>query len=155
MLRLDTASRLHRTSIIEAPGSDPGASVTHGLIPLRAVFGQDEANHGPERYTVDNNGLVWVPAEAVAPLTAIGGFVLAGSHPNAVSNGALKLHHYGSGGCSYHGRQYLADATGNVLVPAEAAGELLAHGFVPVSNEQRQPRLVDKGQRQTDSPVEG
>lgn len=155
MLTLDTASRLHRTSIIEAPGSDPGASVTHGLIPLRAVFGQDEANHGTECYTVDNNGLVWVPIEAVVPLTAIGGFVLASSRPDAVSSGALKLHHSGSSGCSYLGRQYLVDANGNVLVPAEAAGELLAHGFVPISNEQRQPRLVERGRRQVDNSVEG
>jgi hypothetical protein len=155
MLTRDTASRLHGTSIIEAPGSDPGASVKRGLIPLRAVFGQDEANHDTECYTVDNNGLVWVPIEAVAPLTAIGGFVLAGSRPDAVPTGALKLRHNGSGGCSYHGRQYLADANGDVLVPAEAAAELLAHGFVSVSNEQRQPCLVETDRRQIDDSVEG
>ena len=49
-----------------APGSSPGASVACDLIPLRAVFGQDEANHGTARYAVDSGGLVWVPVEVSA-----------------------------------------------------------------------------------------
>jgi len=105
------------------------------LIPLRAVFGQDEANHGTARYAVDNGGLVWVPVEAVGPLTAIGGFILAKSGPDAVSVGALRVHHDNAVGCSYRGRQYLRDANGDVLVPAEATSELSAHGFVPVLEE--------------------
>lgn len=35
------------------------------LIALRAVFGQDEANHGTRRYRIDAAGLVHVPPEAV------------------------------------------------------------------------------------------
>ena len=36
-----------------APGSAPGVSVRRELILLRAVFGQDEANHGTVSYPVD------------------------------------------------------------------------------------------------------
>ena len=42
----------------------------------------------------------------------------------------LKLHHENAAGCSYLGRQYLGDKNGDVVVPAEAASELTAHGFV-------------------------
>jgi len=118
-----------------APGFSPGASVACDLIPLRAVFGQDEANHGTARYAVDNAGLVWVPVEAVGPLTAIGGFVMAKSGPDAVSVGWLRVHHDNATGCSYRGRQYLRNANGEVSVPAEATSELSAHGFVPVLEE--------------------
>jgi len=134
-----------------APGFSPGASVACDLIPLRAVFGQDEANHGTARYAVDNDGLVRVPVEAVGPLTAIGGFALAKSGPNAVSVGALRAHHDNAAGCSYRGRQYLRDANGDVLVPAEATPELLAHGFVPVL-EECQPRRVERDGRQAIVP---
>jgi hypothetical protein len=59
-----------------SPGFSRGASLGGDLIPLRAVFGQDEVNYGTARYPVDNNGLIQVPSEAVEPLIAIGGFVL-------------------------------------------------------------------------------
>jgi hypothetical protein len=49
-----------------------------------------------------------------------------------VSAGLLKLHHGDATGCSYRGRQYRRDENGDVLVPAEASFELLAHGFAPV-----------------------
>jgi hypothetical protein len=49
-----------------------------------------------------------------------------------VSAGEFTLHHDDAAGCSYAGRRFLADSNGNVLVPAEAASELSAHGFVPV-----------------------
>jgi len=130
-----------------APGSNPGVSVACDLIPLRAVFGQDEANHGTACYAVDNGGLVWVPVEAVGPLTAIGGFALAKSDSDAVLVGALSAHHDNAAGCSYRGRQYLRDANGDVLVPAEATSELLAHGFVPVL-EERQPHRLERDSRQ-------
>ena len=54
---------------------------------------------------------------------------------NTISAGALTLHHDDAAGCSYGGRQYLGDSNGNVLMPAEAASELSAHGFVPVFDE--------------------
>jgi hypothetical protein len=105
------------------------------VVLLRATFGQDEANHGTDRYAVDNEGLVRVPLEAVGPLVTVGGFVLAETSVDTISAGALKLHHDDAAGCSYAGRCYLRDANGDVLVPAEATSELSAHGFVPVANE--------------------
>jgi hypothetical protein len=84
---------------------------------------------------VDNNGLIEVPLEAVGPLTTIGGFVLAKNSDNAISAGVLALHHDDALGCSYAGRQFLSDSNGDVRVAAEAASELLAHGFVPVFEE--------------------
>jgi len=73
-----------------------------------------------------------VPVEAVFPLTTTGGFVLAPVSWTSISIGVIKLHHDDAGGCSYAGFQYLADLNGDVLVPAEAVCELIAHGFVPV-----------------------
>ena len=121
-----------KASVVATPGSNPGVSLGGDLIPLRAAFGQDEANHGTARYSVDKDGLIQVPPEAVGPLTTMGGFVLAKEGGNAISAGALTLHHDDATGCSYAGRQYLGDSNGNVLMPAEAASELSAHGFVPV-----------------------
>ena len=46
------------------------------LIALRAVFGQDEANHGTRRYRVDGDGLVHVPVQAAVFLVDKGGFVV-------------------------------------------------------------------------------
>jgi hypothetical protein len=120
---------------VAAPGLSPGVSTGRELILLRAAFGQDEANHGTERYAVDNNGLVRVPLEAVDPLITIGGFVLGKTRVDVVSAGTLKLHHDDAAGCSYAGRQYLRDVHGDVLVPAEAASELSAHGFAAVLEE--------------------
>jgi hypothetical protein len=124
-----------KASAVAAPGWSPGVSLGGDLIQLRAVFGQDEANYGAARYSVDNDGLIQVPLEAVGPLTTIGGFVLAKTGDNAISAGTLTLHHDDAAGCSYAGRQYLGDSNGDVLVPAEAASELFAHGFVPVFEE--------------------
>ena len=133
MLEISTLSST--ASVVPAPGSNPGVTLGADLIPLRAVFSQDEANHGASRYLVDNDGLIQVPLEAVGPLTTVGGFVLAKNSDNAISTGVLTLHHDDAAGCSYAGSQYIRDSNGNVLVPAEAASELFAHGFVPVSEE--------------------
>lgn len=84
------------------------------------------------RYLVNDDGLIRVPLEAVDPLTTIGGFVMAQTCDKAISVGVLTLHHDDAAGCSYAGRQFLGDSNGDVLVPAEAASELLAHGFVPL-----------------------
>ncbi len=115
-----------------APGSAPGVSFRRELVLLRAVFGQDEANHDTVRYPVDSDGLIRVPIEAVGPLIAKGGFAVPKTADDVVSAGMLKLHHDGGAGCCYGGRRYPGDENGDVLVPAEAASELPAHGFVPV-----------------------
>jgi hypothetical protein len=105
------------------------------------MFGQDEANHGTERYRVGDDGLVRVPAEAAVFLTNKGGFVVAqpiaegpvlGASQGEREGGMLKLHHGDASGCSFAGREYPSDARGDVLVPAEAAAELMSHGFEPV-----------------------
>lgn len=46
-------------------------------IALRAVFGQDEANHGMRRYRVGADGIVRVPPEVAIHLLKNGGFVVA------------------------------------------------------------------------------
>jgi len=66
-----------RTASFAAPGVSPGARSGSDLICLHAAFGQDEASHGAERYVVNDNGLIWVPCDAVAALTTVGGFVVA------------------------------------------------------------------------------
>ena len=118
--------------VMAAPGSIPGVPLGEGLITLRAVFGQDEANHGTVRFLVDDKGLIEVPVEAVFPLTTTGGFAFAPTDGGAISVGVIKLHHDDAAGCSYAGCRYLVDVNGDVLVPVEAVSELLAHGFVPV-----------------------
>lgn len=52
---------------------------------------------------------------------------------NAAPEGAVKLRHPEGRSCSYGGRVYMADRNGVVTVPAPAAAELAAHGFVPVT----------------------
>jgi hypothetical protein len=132
---LENSALSLEASVAAAPRSSLGVPLGGDLIPLYAAFGQDEANHGAARYSVDNDGVIRVPLEAVGPLTTIGGFVLAETGGNAISVGVLTLHHDDAVGCSYAGRQFLTDSNGDVRVPAEAASELLAHGFVPVFEE--------------------
>ena len=132
---LENSTLSLKASVVAAPGSSPGVLLPENRIKLRGAFGQDEANYGAARYSVDNEGLIQVPLEAVGPLTTIGGFVLVSTGDNPISAGALTLHHDDAAGCSYAGRQYPADSNGNVLVPAEAASELFAHGFVAVFDE--------------------
>jgi len=65
-----------RAAVAAAPGLSPGVTQSGDLVLLRAMFGQDEVNHGTNRYLVDDGHLVWVPLEAVGPLVAIGGFAV-------------------------------------------------------------------------------
>ncbi len=111
------------------------------LIALRAVFGQDEANHGTVRYRVCADGTLTVPPEVAAYLIKNGGFAAAKrSEPSYakpqsgdLSSGSLvRLRHATAGACSYGGSEYRADESGDVLVPADAVADLMAHGFVPV-----------------------
>lgn len=117
------------------------------LIALRAVFGQDEANHGTRRYRVGGDGLVHVSPEAVAFLVSKGGFLLTKTitavpketRPAAAGPiGLVRLHHDDAGGCSYAGCEYHSDANGYVSVPAEAAANLMPHGFIAVSEDDTQ-----------------
>ena len=76
-----------------------------------------------------------MPLEAVGPLTTIGGFVLAKTGGNVISAGVLTLHHDDAAGVPMRVANFSAIRTGTCSVPAEAASELLAHGFVPVFEE--------------------
>jgi hypothetical protein len=60
------------------------------LIELVAPSGTDEANHGTERYRVDNSGRVRVPREAAFYLIRYGGFVPAPA-PDPAPQGAFSL----------------------------------------------------------------
>jgi hypothetical protein len=53
------------------------------LIELIAPYGTDEANHGTERYRVDNNGRIRVPREAAFHLIRAGFKPLSSSAPEA------------------------------------------------------------------------
>jgi len=138
----------------QTPGTVPGVSLHPGMIALRAAFGQDEASHGTARFRVDNDGVVWVPPEAVASLVSKGGFAVAQTGTSSPAAdlcevpvrlmaspqpevgrdaGLVKLHHDDAAGCSYNGCAYRRDGNGDVLVPAEAASDLEAHGFVPMT----------------------
>jgi hypothetical protein len=163
----DISQSLQEPSVAPTPGFNPGVPLRRQLIPLCAVFGQDEASHGTERYRVDNDGLVRVPVEAVAFLTSKGGFVVAKTTTGPIlvsgdaepststrelkpaseakparETGMVKLHHDEDIGCSYDGREYPSDENGEVLVPAEAALELLGHGFAPVSQGALAPKRL-------------
>lgn len=102
------------------------------MVTLRAAFGQDEANHGTVRYLVGCDGLFRVPLQVAEPLVATGGFAVEQPARDFISAGGVRLHHAEAVGCCFHGRSYQADENGDVVVPAEAAAELMAHGFVAV-----------------------
>ena len=124
-------------SAAATPGSNPGASAGNDPIRLRGAFGQDEASHGTVRFSIDNDGLIYVPPEVAYPLLTVGGFALAQAGGSPGSLGVVKLCHNEAAACSYAGRQYLRTTNGDFLVPANAATELSAHGFVPVAEEER------------------
>jgi len=56
------------------------------LVALRAVFGQDEANHGIARYRVGVDGFVYVPQEVAIYLIKNGGFAVAKASKNSDPN---------------------------------------------------------------------
>jgi hypothetical protein len=100
--------------------------------------------HGTERfhpYRTDHTDpasvwLVEVPEEVAAHLLHVGGFAVAKKDmPPATTIGMVRLRHSEGVGCSFAGRVYEPDADGVVRVPAEAAAELMAHGFVAVTDD--------------------
>jgi hypothetical protein len=54
-----------------------------GVIALRAMFGQDEANHGTTRYRVGPNGILFVPPEVAEHLLERGGFAVVTLSPTS------------------------------------------------------------------------
>ena len=124
------------------------------LIALRAAFGQDEANHGIRRYRVGGDGLVHVPVEAAFFLVSKGGFAVEKTNVGQVPGGSPRAPlpdgirsaadpssrarpHGSTVGCSYCGWKHQGDQNGDELVPAKAAGDILAHGFLPATQDLR------------------
>lgn len=68
----DISALLLEVSAAAAPGSIPGVSLGGGIISLRAIFGQDEANLSAARYPVDDGEFVRVPLEVASDLLAHG-----------------------------------------------------------------------------------
>jgi len=52
--------------------------------------------------------------------------------------------------CSVAGESYEVDPSGHVTVPAEAVGELVPHGYVPVADGPSQEELAAAEQEQAD-----
>jgi hypothetical protein len=52
-----------------------------GVIALRAMFGQDEANHGTTRYRVGPDGILFVPPLVAEHLLRRGGFAVVAASP--------------------------------------------------------------------------
>ncbi len=102
------------------------------MVRLYAGEGQDEANYGTERFKVHDDRTLEVPSEAVDSLVRIGGFTRIADTARA-PEGHIALTHPQAIGCSWGGASYSPDADGVVIVPTAAAGDLLAHGFTPVS----------------------
>jgi hypothetical protein len=76
-----------------------------------------------------------VPLEAALPLLTVGGFAFAETSRQTIPFGIVRLHHDDAAACFFAGSRYLCTAKREVLVPAHAAAELSAHGFVPVCND--------------------
>jgi hypothetical protein len=111
------------------------------MTKIRLISNQngDECNYGSERFRIANDGTVWVPAAAVGPLLAIGGFSLADEIPPvAVAHGSVRLVHRSdpTAVCSHAGITY-APEDGIITVPIEAAPDLACHGFAPLPGSVR------------------
>lgn len=115
------------------------------LVALRAMFGQDEVNHGTARYRVVAGGLIHVPREVAWYLVKNGGFAVErrtevgeanreARHP--CSPLLVQAHHPYSGRFNYRGCTYHADQQEDALVPANAVAALMGNGLVAVQSSQ-------------------
>jgi hypothetical protein len=111
------------------------------LIALRAEFGQDEANHGTERYRVGDDRVVLVPRMVAIYLVNNAGFCVVrrpdAKHPNPAPLDLqppflVRVQHPTATVCNYGGCEYRADEKGEFLVPARAVADLTGHGFIPL-----------------------
>jgi hypothetical protein len=66
------------------------------VIALRAMFGQDEANHGTTRYRVGPNGILFVPAEVAEHLLKRGGFAVVTLSPASRPPASISTGFFGS-----------------------------------------------------------
>ncbi len=94
---------------------------------LKAPKGTDEVNVGTESYRVDNDQIVEVPEEAVAPLLERGGFTEVDAEPDVPEGFVLVGHPDPHASCGQ------GEKCGDFFkVPAAIASELIGHGFYPV-----------------------
>ncbi len=61
---------------------------------------------------------------------------MAKTEKRGTPEGMARLRHPGGAGCSFAGREYRPEKDGSVLVPAEAARHLAAHGFIAAEEEE-------------------
>ncbi|HJU15719.1 MAG TPA: hypothetical protein VJ770_04550 [Stellaceae bacterium] len=107
-------------TLIVPPGT-LGYPVSHGTASFEPY------PDGEGRWLVD------VPDEVAAHLLHVGGFAVAKKAESmTLPAGMVTLRHPEGVACSFAGRVYAPDAEGVVRVPAAAAAELTAHGFVAV-----------------------
>jgi hypothetical protein len=102
-------------------------------------------SHGTEQfqpYRADHTDpaslwLVDMPAHAAQAMIHNGGFRAMPSKPVAAADeDTVRLvHPEGARGCGWDGRSFVPDVDGILTVPAAAAAELAAHGFVPAPAE--------------------
>lgn len=111
------------------------------LIVLRAVFGQDEVNHGTMRYRVSAAGLVLVPPEVARCLTNNAGFQMIKKiqeeqtevRPDVPQPQNLARSHQPMvRGCSEGASEYCVDVHDNFAVSAVVPAAVLRHGGTPI-----------------------
>lgn len=104
-------------------------------VKLRITQGTDEANDGTNRYPVERDGTVVVPAEVADRLMRGGGFIEVVGDAPAAPKGWATLTHPTSTGCSWGGLGYEPDKNGVFTVPLGAVADLASHGFVPTATQ--------------------
>jgi len=122
---------------VTEPRGAQQAKIDEGLITMMVKLGSgqgaDECNYAGQRYRVDNDGTVLVDKEAVGPLLAIGGFVLADPPVVQVPHGSVRVMHKSdpAATASVAGVRYAPDGepAGGFEVPIAAVADLAAHGF--------------------------
>lgn len=124
---------------------------------LRITQGTDEANDGTNRYPVERDGTVVVPADVADRLLQGGGFIEVVTDAPPALTGWAKLRHPDGSGCSWGGVSYEPDKKGLVTVPTAAVDDLASHGFEPTDHqpkvEESEP-LAKSGGKTKEEPAE-
>lgn len=102
---------------------------------MKAPIGSEGANFGTKLFKLDDNGDVFVPDEAVATLSGVGGFELI-VEAQEIPQGQVKLRSLiGPQACSSNGVSYSTGENDEVIVPTDVAEALLSHGFALVADD--------------------
>lgn len=114
-------------------------------VTLRITQGTDEANDGTQRFRVDPDGMLTVPADVADRLLQGGGFIEVVGDAPAAPQGMVRVRNPSSSGCSWGGFSYEADEDGVVTVPVVAEPDLAAHGFARVAEVEGSHGTADLG----------